>query len=180
MSEAIEIIKGSIRTIKDFPKDGILFRDVTTLLKDKEAFSLSIDLLVEKVKNFDVNYIAGVESRGFIFGAALAQRLNKGFITIRKKGKLPCDTYQVAYELEYGTDFLEIDKTSVKEGDSVLIVDDLLATGGTVCAAKKLIELCGATAKQAIFVIDLPDLKGGERLLENNLEYKSLISYEGH
>ena len=139
-TDQIAFLKDNIRTIPDFPKPGILFRDVTTLMRNSEAFKLSIDLLIKDLSGLDIDFIAGIESRGFVFGAAMAQKMGVGFIPIRKKGKLPCEVHQVEYQLEYGVDILEIDKTINASGKKIVLVDDLLATGGTVLAAATLIE----------------------------------------
>ena len=179
-SEVIEMLKENIRTIPNFPKEGILFRDVTTLMRNPQAFIASLELLAAELKTLELDYIAGIESRGFIFGAPLAQMLGVGFIPIRKKGKLPCDVHQVEYELEYGTDLLEIDKSIEASGKKVVLIDDLLATGGTVMAAAKLVRLCGGEVVSALFVVDLPALGASVKLKEENIPYKALISYEGH
>lgn len=178
--EIIEMLKENIRTIPNFPKEGILFRDVTTLMRNPDAFQASLELLKAELSRENVDYIAGIESRGFIFGAPLAQMLGVGFIPIRKKGKLPCDVHQVEYELEYGTDLLEIDKSIQAEGKKIVLIDDLLATGGTVMAAAKLVRLCGGEVLKALFVVDLPALGAAAKLSEENIPYKALISYEGH
>ena len=178
--EIIDMLKENIRTIPNFPKEGILFRDVTTLMRNSEAFQASLELLKAELSRENIDYIAGIESRGFIFGAPLAQMLGVGFIPIRKKGKLPCDVHQVEYELEYGTDLLEIDKSIQAEGKKIVLIDDLLATGGTVMAAAKLVRLCGGEVLKALFVVDLPALGAAAKLSEENIPYKALISYEGH
>ena len=157
-TQDIEIIRENIRTIPNFPKKGILFRDVTTLMNNSEAFKLSLALLASYLKNDSVDYIAGIESRGFIFGAPLAQMLGVGFVPIRKKGKLPCEVHQVEYELEYGTDVLEIDRDFDASSKKIVLIDDLLATGGTVVAAAKLIRMCKGEVLKALFVVDLPEL----------------------
>lgn len=174
------ILKDNIRTIPDFPKPGILFRDVTTLMRSPEAFKLSIELLIEELAGLDVDFIAGIESRGFVFGAAMAQKMGVGFIPIRKKGKLPCEVHQVEYQLEYGTDILEIDKTINANGKNIVLVDDLLATGGTVLAAATLIEKVQGSLIKSVFVVDLPELGAKDKLDERNIEFSALISYEGH
>ena len=171
-------LKDSIRTIKDFPKEGIMFRDVTSLLKDKSAFKESIRQFVEKYKDEHIDVIAGIESRGFIFGAALAHELGVGFIPIRKKGKLPGATESQEYELEYGTDTIEVHRDDVHEGSRVLIVDDLIATGGTVRAACDLIEKLGGVIAGCAFVIDLPDLKGKDKIKDYPIF--ALLEFEGH
>mgnify|MGYP001277466366 CR=1 FL=1 len=179
-AQDIEIIKENIRSIPNFPKEGILFRDVTTLMNNSEAFKLSLALLASYLKNDSVDYIAGIESRGFIFGAPLAQMLGVGFVPIRKKGKLPCEVHQVEYELEYGTDILEIDRDFDAASKKIVLIDDLLATGGTVVAATKLIRMCKGEVLKALFVVDLPELGASKKLNEHNIPYNSLISYEGH
>lgn len=178
--ETIEMLKENIRTIPNFPKEGILFRDVTTLMRNPEAFHASLEQLKAELEGESIDYIAGIESRGFIFGAPLAQMLGVGFIPIRKKGKLPCDVHQVEYELEYGTDLLEIDKSIQASGKKIVLIDDLLATGGTVMAAAKLVRLCGGEVLKALFVVDLPALGADKKLSEENIPYKALISYDGH
>lgn len=167
----------SIRSIPDFPKPGILFRDITTLLKDKKAFKKAVELLAKKFTKEKIDYVVGVEARGFIFGGALAAKLNTGFIPIRKKGKLPWRTKGITYNLEYGTDTLEIHEDALKAKDRVLIVDDLLATGGTVKAVADLVEAQGAKIVGIAFVIELVDLKGREKLKKYPLV--SLVKFEG-
>ncbi|MDC1174900.1 adenine phosphoribosyltransferase [Bacteriovoracaceae bacterium] len=172
-------IKTKIRTIPDWPKQGIMFRDITTLLKDPEGFRETIDILAKRYKDVEFDVICGIEARGFILGAALAYKLEKGFIPIRKKGKLPGETYSQDYQLEYGIDTIEVHKDALSSGQSVLLVDDLLATGGTVLGAHQLIKKSGATIKEACFIVDLPDLKGSEKLRENNIPFYSLVEFEG-
>ena len=171
----IEKIKNSIREIPNFPKEGILFRDITTLLKDKETLKLTIDEFYEAFKDKKIDYIAGIESRGFIFGMPLAYKLNCGFIPVRKPKKLPAEVISQEYELEYGTDKIEIHKDALKKGDRVLIVDDLLATGGTAEAAVKLISQIAEVAGVA-FVIELENLEGRKKLPQD-VEILSLIKY---
>ena len=170
-------LAGSIRSIPDFPKPGILFRDITTLLKDKKAFKQALDLLAKKFAKEKIDYVVGVEARGFIFGGALAAQLNVGFIPIRKKGKLPGRTKSITYDLEYGTDTLEIHADALKPKDKVLIVDDLLATGGTVRGVADLVEAQGAKITGAAFVIELVDLKGREKLRKYRIV--SLVKFKG-
>lgn len=153
-----------IRDIPDFPKKGILFKDITTLLKDKKALKASIDLLAKQFGKKGVKYVVGIESRGFIFGTALAYKLGAGFIPVRKKGKLPSKVRSVTYALEYGTDTLEIHQDALKKGDKVVIVDDLLATGGTVSAAAKLVAASGARIVGVGFIIELAFLNGRKKL----------------
>jgi len=167
----------SIRSIPDFPKPGIIFRDITTLLKDKAAFKQAIGELVEKFKGKKIDYVVGVEARGFILGGAIAVKLGVGFIPVRKKGKLPWKTKSVSYELEYGTDTLEIHEDALEPGCRVLIVDDLLATGGTVSAVAKLVESQGAKIEAVAFIIELVDLKGREKL--KKYPVISLVEFEG-
>jgi len=167
----------SIRSIPDFPKPGILFRDITTLIKDKKAFKESVELIAQKFAQEKIDYVVGVEARGFIFGGALATRLNVGFIPIRKKGKLPAKTKGITYNLEYGTDTLEIHQDALNPGDRVLIIDDLLATGGTVRAVADLVEAQGAKVLGLAFVIELVDLKGREKLKKYPIV--SLVEFEG-
>jgi adenine phosphoribosyltransferase len=164
-----------IRAVPDWPKAGILFRDITPLLADPKAFPAAVDALCAPFKDAGVAYVAGVEARGFIFGAAVAARLRAGFIPIRKKGKLPCQTESVTYDLEYGTDCIEIHRDAVTPGAKVLIVDDLLATGGTMQAACRLMEKVGAEVVGVAVVIELTDLKGRQRLAPHKIH--ALISY---
>ncbi|MDO8749001.1 MAG: adenine phosphoribosyltransferase [Candidatus Omnitrophota bacterium] len=176
MPEKVDLAK-SIRSIPDFPKPGILFRDITTLIKDKKAFKESVELIAQKFAQEKIDYVVGVEARGFIFGGALATRLNLGFIPVRKKGKLPAKTKGITYNLEYGTDTLEIHQDALNPGDKVLIIDDLLATGGTVRAVADLVEAQGAKVVGLAFVIELVDLKGREKL--KNYPIVSLVHFEG-
>jgi len=172
-------LQSAIKTIPDYPIQGILFRDVTSLLEDAEAFALTLSLLTEKYKNQGFTKVVGTEARGFLFGAPLALALEVGFIPVRKPGKLPRETYAQAYQLEYGEDVLEIHKDALTANDKVLIIDDLLATGGTIEATTKLIRRVGAEVKDVGFVISLPDLGGEKRLLEMGLTPYSLVQYEG-
>lgn len=169
-------IKSKIRVIEDYPEKGVSFKDITTLLKDRQAFSKTIDLMVEALEGYDFDYIAGIESRGLIFGAPLADRLKKGFIPVRKPGKLPGEIEKVSYELEYGESELEIHKDALKEGDRVVIVDDLIATGGSAKAAAKLVESLGAKVALFEFLIELTDLKGRDFL--KDYEVVSLVKYD--
>ncbi|MFH1691052.1 MAG: adenine phosphoribosyltransferase [Candidatus Omnitrophota bacterium] len=168
-------LKESIRNIPDFPKPGILFKDITTLLKDKNAFKKSVDDLAQSVQGKPIDYIVAVESRGFIFGAALAYKIGAGFVPVRKKGKLPAETISESYALEYGTDILEMHKDALEKGSKVLIVDDLLATGGTVEAVCRLIKKVGAQVAAITFVVELCDLKGRDKL--EGYSVTSLIQY---
>ena len=172
----MDYLKQKIRTIPDFPKPGILFRDITTLLADSEAFNSVIDLFVEHYKEEQIDVVVGIESRGFIVGAPLALRLNKGFIPVSKAGKLPGPTHGVEYDLEYGSDLVEVHKDAIEPGSRVLMVDDLLATGGTMVGSSKLIEKAGGIIIGYAFVIELIDLKGRTRL---NKPVYSLVSFEG-
>ncbi len=169
-------LKKYIRGVKDFPKKGIMFRDITTLLKDPEASRETLDLLFNFAKDLKINKVVGIEARGFIFGALLAEKLNAGFVPIRKPGKLPAETESATYALEYGTDTIEIHKDAVQYGEKVLLHDDLLATGGTARAAAGLIEKLGGEVVQISFIIELTILKGREKL--KNYNVKSLIEYE--
>jgi adenine phosphoribosyltransferase len=171
-----EALKKTIRDIPDFPKPGILFKDITTLLKDKSALKKSIDILAAEFKGKRIKYVVGIESRGFIFGTALAYKLGAGFIPVRKKGKLPAKTRSVTYSLEYGTDTLEIHEDALKSGDRVIIVDDLLATGGTVKAVAELVSGLGAKIMGIAFVIELSFLKGREKV--SGYPVFSIIQYD--
>lgn len=169
-------IKSLIRVIEDYPEKGISFKDITTLLKDKDGFKSTLDLLEEKLKDYDFDYIAGIESRGLIFGAPLADRLNKGFIPIRKPGKLPAEIEKVSYDLEYGTNELEIHKDAIEDGKKVVIIDDLIATGGSAMAAAKLVEAIGGKVVCFAFLIELTSLKGREDL--KDYDVISLVEYD--
>lgn len=171
------MLREKIRDIPDFPRQGIIFKDITTLLKDAHGFSRVIDELASKYSGKQIDYVVAIESRGFIFGAPLAYRLGVGFIPIRKKGKLPGPTERMEYDLEYGTDVMEIHKDAIEPGKRVLVVDDLLATGGTISAAMKLIEKVGGKIVGTAFVIELSFLKGKEKLKEFKTEVTSLIEY---
>lgn len=176
MVDAVELVKEKIRTIKDFPIKGIMFKDITTAVKDKSALKAMIDFLTDKFKNQGIDYVAAVESRGFVFGSALAYNINAGCILIRKPGKLPAETIQEEYKLEYGTDKLEIHKDALEKGANVLVIDDLLATGGTIGAACRLLKKAGANVKAAAFIIELSDLNGRNNLPQN-LEVVSMVQY---
>lgn len=175
-----ETLLSSIRTIPDYPKPGIMFRDITTLLGDARAFRRAVDELVHPYAGMKVDKIAGIEARGFILGGAIAHQLSAGFIPIRKKGKLPHDTVRVAYSLEYGIDEMEMHKDAVRAGEKVILVDDLIATGGTAEGAVKLLTQMGADIVAACFVIDLPDLGGRAKLEALGVEVNTLIGFEGH
>lgn len=161
-----EHVKSKIRTIENFPKEGILFRDITTAIKDKETLPIIVDYLCEQFKDTKIDYIAGIESRGFIFGMPMAYKLGCGFVPVRKPNKLPAETISQEYELEYGTDKIEIHKDAFGEGDNVLIIDDLLATGGTAEAAAKLVKKSGASLVGMGFLIELEALNGREKLVD--------------
>jgi len=178
-NEQLNQLQNAIRTIPDYPSKGILFRDVTSLLEDAEAFTLTIELLAKKYQNQGFTKIVGTEARGFLFGAPLAIRLGIGFVPVRKPGKLPRDTYSQAYQLEYGEDILEIHQDALSTDDNVLMIDDLLATGGTIEATVKLIRRIGATVNHAGFVISLPDLGGESRIEKMDITPYSLIQYSG-
>ena len=173
-------LKEYIRSIPDYPKKGILFRDITTLIKNEKAFTYCIDQIVEKSKKFDFNKIAAVESRGFVFASEVSYLLNKPFILLRKKNKLPAETYSVDFELEYGTATIEMHKDSVDKNDSVLIIDDLIATGGTAEGAAKLIKISEGKVAGFIFVINLFDLGGCDKLLKEGFKVENLINFPGH
>ena len=173
---SVQLVKDRIRSIKDFPIEGIIFRDITTAIKDKEALREMINFLTEKFINKGIDYVAVIESRGFIFGSALAYNINAGCILIRKPGKLPAETISEEYALEYGTDKLEIHKDAIEDGKSVIVIDDLLATGGTVAAACKLLKKAGANVKAAAFVIDLADLHGRKNLPQD-IEVVTMVTY---
>lgn len=176
---ALSVIKQSIKAIVDYPKPGIIFRDITSLVEDAQAFSYSIDLLLEKVKDKGITKVVGTEARGFIFGAPIAHALGVGFVPVRKPGKLPRDTIEQSYELEYGIDMLQIHKDAIQESDRVLVVDDLLATGGTVDATVTLVRQLGGEVLEAAFVISLPDLGGQKRLEDLGLEVIHLVEFAG-
>ena len=173
-------LKEYIRSIPDYPKKGILFRDITTLIKNEKAFTYCIDQIVEKSKKFDFNKIAAVESRGFVFASAVSYLLNKPFILLRKKNKLPAETHSVDFELEYGTATIEMHKDSINRNDTVLVIDDLIATGGTAEAAAKLIKISEGKVTGFIFVINLFDLGGCDKLIKQNYKVENLINFPGH
>jgi adenine phosphoribosyltransferase len=175
-----ETLLESIRSIPDYPKPGIMFRDITTLLGDARAFRRAVDELVHPYAGTKIDKIAGIEARGFILGGAIAHQLSAGFIPIRKKGKLPHDTVRVAYSLEYGVDEMEMHKDAIAPGQKVILVDDLIATGGTAEGAVKLLRQMGADIVAACFVIDLPDLGGRAKLEALGVTVRTLVSFEGH
>ncbi len=173
-------LKDFIRSIPDYPKKGILFRDITTLIKDEKAFSEAINQIVERSKKIKFDKIAAIESRGFVFASAVAYIVNKPFIMLRKKNKLPADVHSVDFELEYGTATIEVHKDSINENESVLIIDDLIATGGTAEAAAKLVETSKGKVAGFIFVINLFDLNGSDNLSKKGYNIDSLIEFPGH
>ncbi|MBN9142391.1 MULTISPECIES: adenine phosphoribosyltransferase [unclassified Novosphingobium] len=173
-------MKALVRSIPDFPKPGILFRDITTLIGHGEGFAASVALLADRASEAGAQAIAGLEARGFIFGAAVAARLGLPFIPVRKPGKLPVPVLAIDYALEYGTDTLEVDPGAVAQGQKVVIVDDLIATGGTACAALTLLRRAGAVVEEALFVIDLPDLGGAERLRAQGVTVRPIMDFPGH
>ena len=173
-------LKNYIRSIPDYPKKGILFRDITTLIKDEKAFAESINQIVERSKKFKVDKIAAIESRGFVFASAVSYLLKKPFIMLRKKNKLPAETYSVDFELEYGMATIEVHKDSIDKNDSVLIIDDLIATGGTAEAAAKLIEISGGKVAAFVFAINLFDLGGSVNLIKKGYQVENLMEFPGH
>lgn len=174
-----ELIKSKIKTYPDWPKPGIMFRDINSLLNDPEGLKLLTEELVKRYKDMDIDVIAGIESRGFITGSLLAYKLGKKFVLIRKPGKLPGEVIHQEYTLEYGTDKVEIQKEAIKEGEKVLLVDDLIATGGTALAAAQLIKKLGGEVVECSFVIDLPDIGGKKKLLNNGFKVFNLVEFEG-
>lgn len=181
MTSSLEkTLRSAIRTIPDYPKPGVQFRDITTLLGDARAFRRAVDELVHPWAGSKVDKIAGIEARGFILGGAVAHQLSAGFVPIRKKGKLPHETVRVAYSLEYGLDEIEMHRDGVQPGDKVILIDDLIATGGTAEGAVKLIRQMGAEVVAACFVIDLPELGGRSKLEALDVSVQTLVSFEGH
>ena len=173
-------LKEYIRSIPDYPKKGILFRDITTLIKNEKAFRSCIDQIVERSKKFKLDKIAAVESRGFVFASAVSYILSKPFIMLRKKNKLPAETHSVDFELEYGRATIEVHKDSIKEDEKVLIIDDLIATGGTAEAAAKLVEISNGKVAGFIFIINLFNIGGCEKLIKKNYKVENLIEFPGH
>ena len=173
-------LKAHIRSIPDYPKKGILFRDITTLIKNENAFTETINQLIERSKKYDFNKIAAIESRGFVFASAMSYLLKKPFIMLRKKNKLPAEVHSVDFELEYGTATIEVHKDSFKENERVLIIDDLIATGGTAEAAAKLVEISKAKVEGFMFVINLFDLSGCDNLVKKGYKVENLIEFPGH
>ena len=173
-------LKAAIRTIPDYPKPGIMFRDITTLLGNPRAFRRAIDELVQPWAGSKIDKIAGIEARGFIIGGAVAHQLSAGFIPIRKKGKLPYKSVRIAYSLEYGIDEMEMHDDAVEKGERVILVDDLIATGGTAEGAVKLLRQMGADVVAACFMVDLPDLGGAQKLRDMGVSVRTLMTFEGH
>ena len=173
-------LKEYIRSIQDYPKKGVLFRDITTLIKNEKAFSECIDQIVERSKKFQFNKLAAVESRGFVFASAVSDILKKPFIMLRKKNKLPAEVHSIDFKLEYGTSTMEVHKDAVNQDDSVLLIDDLIATGGTAEAATKLIEMSKGKVAGYVFVINLFDLGGYDNLLKKGYKVENLIDFPGH
>ena len=173
-------LKAAIRTIPDYPKPGIMFRDITTLLGNARAFRRAVDELVQPWAGGKVDKVAGIEARGFIIGGAVAHQVSAGFVPIRKKGKLPHTTVRIAYSLEYGLDEMEIHEDAIVKGERVIIVDDLIATGGTAEGAVKLLRQMGAEILAACFIIDLPELGGAEKLRKLDVPVRTLMAFEGH
>jgi len=175
-----DFLAGSIHSIPDYPKPGIIFRDITTLLANGKAFAAAIDSLVGPWRNVEVAQVVGIEARGFVIAGAMALELGCGFTAVRKKGKLPRDTHSVTYELEYGRDEVEIHADALSKGDKVLLVDDLIATGGTAFAAVELMDRLEAEILEVGFIVDLPELGGSERLREKGIGVRTLVNFEGH
>ncbi len=173
-------LKNYIRSIPDYPKKGILFRDISTLIKDENAFEETINQIIERSKKYNFTKIAAIESRGFVFASAVSFVLKKPFIMLRKKNKLPADVHSVDFELEYGTATIEVHKDSINKEDKILIIDDLIATGGTAEAAAKLVEISNGKVAAFIFVINLFDLGGSNNLVKNNYNVENLIDFPGH
>ncbi|MFS8045489.1 adenine phosphoribosyltransferase [Rhizobium sp. BR 314] len=173
-------LAASIRSIPDYPKPGIIFRDITTMLGDARAFRRAVDALVQPYAGTKIDKVAGMEARGFILGGAVAHQLSAGFVPIRKKGKLPHDIVRIAYSLEYGVDEMEMHRDAVNPGERVILVDDLIATGGTAVGATKLLRQIGAEVVAACFVIDLPDLGGRKKLEELEVPVHTLVEFSGH
>jgi adenine phosphoribosyltransferase len=173
-------LKSAIRNIPDYPKPGIMFRDITTLLGDARAFRRAVDELVQPWSGSKIDKVAGIEARGFILGGAVAHQVSAGFVPIRKKGKLPHTTVRIAYSLEYGLDEMEMHADAVTRGERIVLVDDLIATGGTAEGAVKLLRNAGAQVLAACFIIDLPELGGAEKLRKLEVPVRTLVSFEGH
>jgi adenine phosphoribosyltransferase len=173
-------LRAAIRNIPDYPKPGIMFRDITTLLGDARAFRRAVDELVQPWAGMKIDKVAGIEARGFILGGAVAHQVSAGFIPIRKKGKLPYKRVSIGYSLEYGIDEMEVHEDALKKGERVILVDDLIATGGTAEGAVKLLRQLGANVLASCFVIDLPELGGADKLRKLDVPVRTLISFEGH
>jgi adenine phosphoribosyltransferase len=173
-------LEAAIRTIPDYPKKGIIFRDITTLLGDPRAFRRAVDELVQPWAGSKVDKVAGIEARGFILGGAVAHQLSAGFVPIRKRGKLPHDTVRIAYSLEYGLDEMEMHRDAIKPGEKTILVDDLIATGGTAEGAVKLLKEIGADLVAAVFIIDLPDLGGKQKIEALGVPVRTLVEFPGH
>lgn len=173
-------LKASVRTIPDYPKPGVMFRDITTLLGNACAFRRAVDELVQPWAGAKIDKVAGMEARGFILGGAVAHQLSAGFVPIRKKGKLPHTTVRIAYSLEYGLDEMEVHADAIQPGEQVILIDDLIATGGTAEGAVKLMRQIGANVVAACFIIDLPELGGADKLRALNVPVRTLMSFEGH
>jgi adenine phosphoribosyltransferase len=173
-------LKAAIRNIPDYPKKGIMFRDITTLLGNARAFRRAVDEMVQPWAGSKIDQVAGIEARGFILGGAIAHQVSAGFVPIRKKGKLPHTTVRIAYSLEYGVDEMEMHEDAIKPGERVILVDDLIATGGTAEGAVKLLRQLGAEVLAACFVIDLPELGGAEKLRKMDVPVRTLVSFDGH
>ena len=180
MASAVMDLQASIRTIPNYPKEGILFRDITTLLGDPKAFRRAVDELVHPWAGSKIDKVAGIEARGFIIGGAVAHQLGAGFVPIRKRGKLPHETVRIAYSLEYGLDEMEMHRDGVRPGERTILVDDLIATGGTAEAAVKLLKEIGAEVVAAVFVIDLPDLGGRKKIEALGVPVRTLVEFPGH
>jgi len=178
-STTLQLIKNSIKSIPDYPLPGIIFRDITSLIENGDAFAATIALFVERYKDQKIDKVVGTEARGFIFGAPLAAAIGAGFVPVRKPGKLPRNTIQEGYSLEYGSDTLQIHQDAINEGENILLVDDLLATGGTAEASVKLIQRSGGKVIESVFVIELPALKGADKLTALGVSYFSLVEFEG-
>ena len=174
------MLRDAIRTIPDYPKPGIQFRDITTLLGDARAFRTAVDQLVQPWAGQRIDKVAGIEARGFILGGAMAHQLSSGFIPVRKKGKLPHETVRIAYSLEYGVDEMEVHRDAVQPGERVILVDDLIATGGTATAAIGLLRAIGAQVLAACFVIDLPELGGAAKIAALGVPVRTLVAFDGH
>ncbi len=180
MATTASDLQSAIRTIPDYPKEGILFRDITTLLGDPRSFRRAVDELVHPWAGSKIDKVAGIEARGFIIGGAVAHQLSAGFVPIRKRGKLPHETVRIAYSLEYGLDEMEMHRDAIRPGEKTILVDDLIATGGTAEAAVKLLKEIGADVVAAIFVIDLPDLGGRARIEALGVPVRTLVEFPGH